>query len=175
MKSRLLSKALVAGTALFGGCAAHSFKEVSREPGKAIFQGERGILTPGPLELYVCNEATFLGEKSMFDSTPVIDYLGIKDTFVEGEPIKFVLYWKLRDFMLEDKCLVDLVKDGEVDPARRRVLNIPGTPAYWLKIVPYNGLDEGNYSIACYRDQSLMGKIDFQVVSPNENASSKKR
>jgi hypothetical protein len=176
LKNRIISGALLVGASMFGGCAAHSFKEVSREPGKAVFQGERtGLAGVGPLELSVCNEATVVGYEGLFKNIPMIDYLGLKDTFVEGEPLKFVIYWHARDYSTDQKCLVDLVKNGEVDPTKRRLLDMPGNAHYWLKMVPYNDLSSGNYTLTCSKEKEFMGKVDFQVVSPPDRVTDNKR
>lgn len=171
----LLLASLLSGAFVSGGCSLHSysFKEISKEPGRSVFQGKRALYLISPkIELSVCNEATYLGEEGFFKPSPTLDYVGRKDTFVEGEPIKFVLY---RQYGKVGVCLADLIKNGEIDINRRKLFQFGLQPAYWLGINSYNGLGEGNYTIACSQDSEFLGKIDFQVIpSPSKENFTRK-
>ena len=165
-KSLLLGMALPLALGL-GGCRSNTYHEVSKDKGTVKFVGSSILGPSGKIELSVCNDATYLGMDGGFPmSRPVIDYIGRKDTFLEGEPIEFVLYSPIGVGRANFRA--ELIRNGEPIPARRHMTQTNPT---WM-ILPYNGLEHGNYAVVCYGLDEFLGKIDFEVVKPGDAVAS---
>lgn len=166
-----MRKSLLALTLLTSGCAVpDNWGEDFAENGSAFF-----IDKPHAYGLSVCNDATFMGSESeqglwtRLYRKPLVDYVGRKSTFVEGEPVKFVLVGRLgiasKNLIDSETVRIELIRNGEIDLNRRFSSKVNDI----CYIVPYPNLERGNYTVSCFRGlKDFLGKIDFQVVAPPE-------
>ncbi|MGV8142885.1 MAG: hypothetical protein ACP5NS_04630 [Candidatus Pacearchaeota archaeon] len=161
-KNSLLAS-LVALPLALGGCKSGGFREDAREPGMSTYSGRMGLGSTGDIWLSVCNDATYINEVSDFPGTEVIiNYIGRKSAFVEGEPIEFVLN---SDYGIgRPNFRAELIKNGEAVPERR---HLDPRTIRWT-IIPYPNLTRGNYTVQVYATEEFIGKIDFEVVANPE-------